>query len=101
MLPNGIPHRAERSQHAGRPSRSQPIRSLRAEVERQDFVDRIRVHLLDYRKMPCEWADRVVSIEIRGGGTENIAAYWAAIDHTLRKDAAYGVIPLEYRYSGS
>jgi cyclopropane-fatty-acyl-phospholipid synthase len=28
---------------------------VRAEVARQGFEDRIRVHLLDYREMPHEW----------------------------------------------
>jgi cyclopropane-fatty-acyl-phospholipid synthase len=69
---------------------------VRAEVARQGFADRIRVHLLDYREMPRDWEglfDRVVSIEmVEAIGLENFEVYWAAIDRVLKKDAAGGVI---------
>ena len=69
---------------------------VRAEVARQDFADRIRVHLLDYREMPRDWEgmfDRVVSIEmVEAIGLENLEVYWATIDRVLKKDAAGGVI---------
>jgi cyclopropane-fatty-acyl-phospholipid synthase len=69
---------------------------VRAEVARQGFVDRIRVHLLDYREMPREWEgsfDRVVSIEmVEAIGLENFEVYWATIDRVLKKDAGGGVI---------
>jgi cyclopropane-fatty-acyl-phospholipid synthase len=69
---------------------------VRAEVVRQGFEDRIRVHLLDYREMPREWDgsfDRVVSIEmVEAVGLENLDAYWAAIDRVLKEKNAAGVI---------
>ena len=69
---------------------------VRAEVARQGFEDRIRVHLLDYREMPREWDasfDRVVSIEmVEAVGLENMDAYWAAIDRVLKRKNAAGVI---------
>lgn len=67
-----------------------------AEVARQGFEDRVRVHLLDYREMPREWDgsfDRVVSIEmVEAVGLENMDAYWAAIDRVLKRKNAAGVI---------
>jgi cyclopropane-fatty-acyl-phospholipid synthase len=69
---------------------------VRAEVARQGFADRIRVHLLDYREMPREWGDtfdRVVSIEmVEAIGLENFEIYWASIDRVLKKNVAGGVI---------
>ena len=69
---------------------------VRAEVVRQGFEDRIRVHLLDYREMPREWDgsfDRVVSIEmVEAVGLENVDVYWAAIDRVLKRKNAAGVI---------
>jgi cyclopropane-fatty-acyl-phospholipid synthase len=69
---------------------------VRAEVARQGFEDRIRVHLLDYREMPREWDasfDRVVSIEmVEAVGLENMDAYWAAIDRVLKRKNAAGII---------
>ncbi|KAF8488661.1 cyclopropane-fatty-acyl-phospholipid synthase [Russula emetica] len=69
---------------------------VRAEVARQGFEDRIRVHLLDYREMPREWDgsfDRVVSIEmVEAVGLENVDAYWAAIDRVLKRKNAAGVV---------
>jgi len=69
---------------------------VRAEVARQGFEDRIRVHLIDYREMPKEWDgafDRVVSIEmIEAVGLENVDVYWAAIDRVLKRKNAAGVI---------
>jgi cyclopropane-fatty-acyl-phospholipid synthase len=69
---------------------------VRAEVARQGFEGRIRVHLVDYREMPREWNgafDRVVSIEmIEAVGLENVEVYWAAIDRVLKKKNAAGVI---------
>jgi cyclopropane-fatty-acyl-phospholipid synthase len=69
---------------------------VRAEVARQGFADRIRVHLLDYREMPRGWDgsfDRVVSVEmVEAIGLENFDVYWAAIDRVLKKEDAGGVI---------
>ena len=69
---------------------------VRAEVARQGFEDRIRVHLLDYREMPRDWDgsfDRVVSIEmIEAVGLENVDVYWASIDRVLKRKNAAGVI---------
>ena len=69
---------------------------VRAEVARQGFKDRIRVHLLDYREMPRDWDgsfDRVVSIEmIEAVGLENVDVYWASIDRVLKRKNAAGVI---------
>lgn len=69
---------------------------VRAEVARQGFENRIRVHLLDYREMPREWDgsfDRVVSIEmVEAVGLENVDAYWTAIDRVLKRKNAAGVI---------
>ena len=69
---------------------------VRAEVARQGFEDRIRVHLLDYREMPQEWDgsfDRVVSIEmVEAVGLENVDVYWAAIDRVLKRKNGAGVI---------
>jgi hypothetical protein len=65
-------------------------------VARQDFEDRIRVHLLDYQEMPLEWDgsfDRVVSIEmVEAVGLENVDMYWGGIDHILKRKNAAGVI---------
>jgi len=69
---------------------------VRAEVERQGFSDRIRVHLVDYREMPRDWEglfDRVVSVEmVEAVGLENIDTYWSAIDRILKKDTGGGAI---------
>ena len=69
---------------------------VHAEVARQGFEDRIRVHLVDYREMPREWDgsfDRVVSIEmVENIGVENVDVYWAAIDRVLKRKNAAGVI---------
>ena len=69
---------------------------VHAEVARQGFEDRIRVHLVDYREMPREWDgsfDRVVSIEmVEAVGLENVDVYWAAIDRVLKRKNAAGVI---------
>jgi cyclopropane-fatty-acyl-phospholipid synthase len=69
---------------------------VHAEVARQGFEDRIRVHLLDYREMPREWDgafDRVVSIEmVEAVGLENLDAYWTVIDRVLKRKNAAGVI---------
>jgi cyclopropane-fatty-acyl-phospholipid synthase len=69
---------------------------VRAEVARQGFKDRIRVHLLDYREMPREWDgafDRVVSVEmVEAVGLENVDVYWAVIDRVLKRKNAAGVI---------
>jgi len=69
---------------------------VRAEVERQGFSDRIRVHLVDYREMPRDWEglfDRVVSVEmVEAVGLENIDVYWSAIDRVLKKDTGGGAI---------
>jgi len=97
VLLNGIPHRAESSQRTDRHHHApNQFAHVCAEVERQGFADRIRVHLLGYHGMPREWKgsfDRVCEHrDGRGRGTDNMDAYWAAIDHRLREDAAYGVI---------
>ena len=69
---------------------------MHAEVARQGFEDRIRVHLVDYREMPREWDgsfNRVVSIEmVEAVGLENVDVYWAAIDRVLKRKNAAGVI---------
>ena len=69
---------------------------VHAEVARQGFEDRIRVHLVDYREMPREWDgsfNRVVSIEmVENIGVENVDVYWAAIDRVLKRKNAAGVI---------
>ncbi|THH20552.1 hypothetical protein EW146_g850 [Bondarzewia mesenterica] len=58
--------------------------------------DRVRVHLMDYREMPTEWAgkfDRVVSIEmLENVGKENFATYWSSIDRVMKKKTAVGVV---------
>ena len=66
-----------------------------AEVARQGFEDRIRVHLLDYREMPRDWDgafDRVVSIEMVEAVGLEMDAYWAAIDRVLKRKNAAGII---------
>jgi cyclopropane-fatty-acyl-phospholipid synthase len=69
---------------------------VRAEVARQGFEDRIRVHLLDYREMPREWDgsfDRVVSIEmVENVGLDNVDTYLATIDRVLKRKNGAGVI---------
>ncbi|EKM53675.1 uncharacterized protein PHACADRAFT_198097 [Phanerochaete carnosa HHB-10118-sp] len=62
----------------------------------QPIGDRVRVHLMDFRVMPQEWAgafDRVVSVEmIEAIGRDMYETYFAAIDWALKKDTGVGVV---------
>lgn len=57
---------------------------------------RIRVHLMDYRKMPPEWEgsfDRVISIEmVEAVGVEFLPRYFGWIDWALKPEAGVGVV---------
>ncbi|KZV81943.1 cyclopropane-fatty-acyl-phospholipid synthase [Exidia glandulosa HHB12029] len=57
---------------------------------------RIRVHLMDYRKMPESWKhsfDRVISIEmVEAVGIEFLDCYFATIDWALKEQGGVGVI---------
>jgi len=65
-------------------------------VRKKGLLDRVRVHLMDYREMPREWDgvfDRVVSIEmVAHVGEENMVAYYGAIDRVMKRKDAIGVV---------
>jgi cyclopropane-fatty-acyl-phospholipid synthase len=58
--------------------------------------DRIRVHLMDYRKMPSDWKasfDRVVSIEmLENVGKEFYSEYFKVLDWALKVKGGVAVI---------
>ncbi|KAG8901141.1 hypothetical protein FRB99_005513 [Tulasnella sp. 403] len=59
----------------------------RARISEAGLSNSIRVHLLDYRKLPAEWEgrfDRVISVEmIENVGKEYLDRYWEVIDWAL------------------
>ena len=61
-----------------------------------EFVEKIRVHLMDYRAMPEEWEgafDRFVSVEmIEAVGKEFLEGYWGVVDWALKKTDSMGVV---------
>ena len=61
-----------------------------------EYVDKIRVHLMDYRAMPKEWEgtfDRFVSVEmIEAVGREFLEGYWGVVDWALKKEDSMGVV---------
>jgi len=65
-------------------------------IASQGLSHRIRVHLMDYRNMPKEWAGRFarfVSIEmIEAVGKEFLEEYWRVVDWAMEKDGAVGVV---------
>ncbi|CAO1632167.1 unnamed protein product [Parajaminaea phylloscopi] len=66
-----------------------------ARIKEAGLQKQIRVHLLDYRDMPAEWAgsfDRVVSIEmLEAVGIEFLTTYFAAIHRVLKPDVGTAV----------
>lgn len=60
------------------------------------LVDRVTVHLMDYRHMPAEWEgafDRVVSIEmIEAVGAEFLETYWHVVDWAMKRKGGVGVV---------
>ncbi|KZW00437.1 cyclopropane-fatty-acyl-phospholipid synthase [Exidia glandulosa HHB12029] len=58
--------------------------------------DRIRVHLMDYRKMSDDWKhsfDRVISIEmVEAVGIEFLPTYWSVIDWALKPSGGVAVV---------
>ncbi|KAI0766357.1 cyclopropane-fatty-acyl-phospholipid synthase [Trametes elegans] len=68
----------------------------RARAEAAGVADRVRVHLMDYRRMPPEWAgafDRVVSVEmVEAVGQEYMQTYWEKIDWALNPETGAGVV---------
>ena len=66
---------------------------------KESYEERIRVHLMDYRAMPPEWAgafDRVVSVEkLEAVGVEFLEEYWRVVDWALKSGVgadAVGVV---------
>lgn len=57
---------------------------------------RVRVHYMDYRRMPAEWAgtfDRVVSVEmVEAVGQEWLETYWKQIEWALKGGSGAGVV---------
>lgn len=55
---------------------------------KESYEERIRVHLMDYRAMPSEWAgafERVVSVEmLEAVGVEFLEEYWRVVDWALK-----------------
>lgn len=69
---------------------------VRGLVKNRGLQDRVRVHLVDYRKMPEDWEDtfdRVVSVEmVEAVGEENMESYWACIDTVVKRKGGAGVV---------
>jgi cyclopropane-fatty-acyl-phospholipid synthase len=65
-------------------------------IEAAGLSDKIRVHLVDYRKLPNEWEhafDRVVSIEmLEAVGPEFMETYWQVIDWAMKLQGGAGVV---------
>ncbi|EJC98988.1 cyclopropane-fatty-acyl-phospholipid synthase [Fomitiporia mediterranea MF3/22] len=61
-----------------------------------DISSRVRVHLLDYRALPTEWAglfDRVISIEmVEAVGREYLEEYFRVVNWALKPGTGIGVI---------
>ncbi|CCM03566.1 uncharacterized protein FIBRA_05702 [Fibroporia radiculosa] len=57
---------------------------------------RVRVHIMDYRNMPAEWAgafDRMVSVEmVEAVGIDFLETYWTQIDWALNEQTGVGCI---------
>ncbi|PCH40220.1 S-adenosyl-L-methionine-dependent methyltransferase [Wolfiporia cocos MD-104 SS10] len=68
----------------------------KAREEGKDRRGTVRVHLLDFRAMPAEWAgrfDRVVSVEmVEAVGKDGLETYWSQIDWALKPDTGAGVV---------
>jgi cyclopropane-fatty-acyl-phospholipid synthase len=68
----------------------------RQRISKLGLEDKIRVHLMDYRNMPPEWAkkfDRVVSIEmIEAVGKEFLETYFKVVDWALKPVGGVAVI---------
>ncbi|KAH7107208.1 cyclopropane-fatty-acyl-phospholipid synthase [Auriculariales sp. MPI-PUGE-AT-0066] len=67
-----------------------------ARIAAAGFTDRVRVHLMDYRRMPEEWKgsfDRVISIEmVEAVGLEFLPEYFSWIDWALKPRGGVGVV---------
>ena len=65
-------------------------------IQEAGFDDKIKVHLMDYRQMPDEWAgafDRFVSIEmLEEVGKEFLNEYWKVVDWALKRKGGVGVV---------
>ena len=65
-------------------------------IREAGFEDKIKVHLMDYRHMPEEWAgafDRFVSIEMMEAvGKEFLNEYWGVVDWALKRKGGVGVV---------
>ncbi|KII86625.1 hypothetical protein PLICRDRAFT_114061 [Plicaturopsis crispa FD-325 SS-3] len=75
---------------------SQQLALARQRIDAAGLSGRVRVHLMDYRAMPAEWAgafDRVVSVEmIEAVGQEFLGTFWETVDWAMKKDDAVGVV---------
>ncbi|KAJ3570329.1 hypothetical protein NP233_g4483 [Leucocoprinus birnbaumii] len=75
---------------------SEQLDLARERIEATGLSDRIRVHLMDYRCLPCEWAgvfDRVISLGMMEHvGEGNYKTYWGVIDWALKKETGVGVV---------
>lgn len=74
----------------------QELARKRISLAGAEVAARVKVHLLDYRALPKEWAgtfDRVISVEmVEAVGKEYLEEYFRVIDWALKPDIGVGVI---------
>ncbi|KAF9523902.1 cyclopropane-fatty-acyl-phospholipid synthase [Crepidotus variabilis] len=77
-------------------SAQQELAEERIAAQGSDISGRIRVHLMDYRNMPKEWAgrfSRFVSVEmIEAVGIEFMETYWSMVDWAMEDRNSVGVV---------